>query len=180
MSGRRIVVVGATGSGKTTLARRLSQLLGVPHIEIDSLFWMPNWEMSPIETVRESISQSLGDGGWVVDGNYSETRVVTWVQADTIVWLDYPLWLILWRLFGRAIQRIVSREDLWDSGNRETWRGQFFSRDSLFLYAIKSRRKHKQYPALVNQPEYSHLTLVHLKSPREMETWLHSVAAEDG
>ncbi len=180
MSRRRIVIVGSTGSGKTTLAHRLSHLLGVPQIEIDALFWMPNWEMPPIETVRERIRQSLGDGGWIVDGNYSETRIVTWTQADTIVWLDYPLWLTLWRLFRRAIQRIVSQEDLWGSGNRETWHGQFFSRDSLFLYAIKSRRKHQQYPSLVNQPEYSHLTLVHLQSPHETETWLRSFAEEEG
>ncbi|MBK6711493.1 MAG: hypothetical protein IPG51_14325 [Chloroflexi bacterium] len=67
------------------------------------------------------------------------------------------------------------REVLWN-GNRETWRGQFFSRDSLFLYALTSRKKHHQtYPALLAQAEYAHLQVYRQRSPRDTDRWLQTL-----
>jgi len=171
-----IVVVGVTGSGKTTTARRLSVLLGVPHIELDSLHWLPDWQERPTDEFRSKLSDLLVDDHWIVDGNYSKVRDVIWRQTDTIVWLDYPLWLIMLQLLRRTIQRIVSRENLWNTGNRETWRKQFFSRESLFLWALKTyRRRKNEYPTLLKQPENAHLTLIRLRSIRETETWFSTL-----
>jgi hypothetical protein len=80
------------------------------------------------------------------------------------------------RLFKRTIRRIVTREELWN-GNRERFRDHFFSRDSLFLWALKSHPKQRQtYPAELQKPEYAHLVVFHLHSPRETETWLNNVS----
>jgi adenylate kinase family enzyme len=173
---KRIVVVGVAGSGKTTTARRLSGLLNSPHIELDSLHWLPDWQERTTSEFRAKLADMLLADRWVVDGNYSKARDVVWPQADTLVWLDYPLWRILWQLLRRTIQRIVSQENLWNTGNKETWRKQFLSRESLFLWALKTYRRRKQeYPTLLKLPENAHLKVIRLRSTSETESWLRSL-----
>ena len=170
--GQRIVVVGTTGSGKTTVARQLAQRLGYPHVELDALYWGPNWAEAPLDVFRERIVQALSANAWIADGNYGKVRDIVWGRADTLVWLDYRLPIILWQLARRAFQRILARKDLWN-GNRETFRGQFLSRDSLFLYALSSHSRHRrEYAAMLASSEYAHLALVHLRSPQETHEWL--------
>ena len=169
--GQRINVVGVTGSGKTTLARRLAQRLDMPHVELDELFWGPDWTETPDEIFIERVRQALAGERWVVDGNYSRIRDIIWARADAIVWLDYSFPCVFARLFRRSAGRIFTQEALWH-GNREGWRN-FASRDSIFLWQIKSyRRKRRQYLALMQRPEYAHLTFIHLTSPTQTEAWL--------
>lgn len=171
MTLQRIVVVGVTGSGKSTLALQLAERLDLPHIELDSLYWEPDWQGAPLDLFRARVAAALQSDEWVVDGNYSQVRDLVWRSADTWVWLDYPLPLILWRLLWRTLRRIVLREQLW-SGNRERFRNQL-SRDSLFLFAIQAQPRHRMnYPQIVRQPEYRHLDIVHLHSPGETAAWL--------
>ena len=171
----RVAVVGTTGSGKTTLAGQISHLLAIPHVELDSLHWEPNWTEAPVEVFRNRVAQALSGTAWVVDGNYSKVRDIVWSRADTIVWLDYSLTVILGQLVRRTVQRIATREELW-SGNRESLRTTF-SRESLFLWALRSyRRRQREYPALLARAEYAHLSIVHLRSPREALVWLSRLA----
>jgi len=171
---RRVVVVGTTGSGKTTLAREIARRLGIPHIELDALNWGPNWTEVPREVFRARVAAALEGEAWVVDGNYSAVRDIVWPRADTVVWVDYPLWLILWRLLLRTFRRTFTREELW-SGNRERFRDQFLSRDSLFLWALQTYRpRRRNYPRLFSQPEHAHLRAVRLRSPRETDAWLRA------
>ncbi len=175
--GRRIAVIGTTGSGKTTLARQLAQALKLKHIEIDALHWEPGWTPVPDYMFRQRIHDALQVDSWVTDGNYRKVRDIIWLQAETVVWLDYPLIVILWRLFWRAIRRTMRQELLWGT-NRETWRGQFFSRDSLFVWALQTYKRHRrEYPAFFAQPEHAHLRVVHLRSVRETKRWLARVTA---
>ncbi len=170
--GKRIVVVGTTGAGKTTLAQELSRRLGYPHIELDAMYWGPNWTPAPTDIFRQGVARALNGAAWVADGNYRKARDVIWARADTLVWLDYALPVIMWQLARRALRRIVTREKLW-GGNRETWQGQFLSRDSLFLWALTSHpRFSREYPLLLAQPEYAHLIVVRLHSPRAARAWL--------
>jgi len=173
--GRRIAVVGTTGSGKTTMARRIAQRLAINHVELDALHWGPNWTPAPLELFRARTKQALNGDAWVVDGNYSKVRDIVWGRADTIVWLDYPLLVILGRLVWRTLRRVFTREELWQ-GNRERFVAQFASRDSLFLWALRTYpRRRKEYPALIQRPEYIRLTVVHLRSPRAARDWLASL-----
>ena len=173
--GQRIAVVGTTGSGKTTLARQISRRLAIPHVELDALHWGPNWTSPPVELFRERVAQALSGDTWVVDGNYGKVRDIVWSRADTVVWLDYALPVIMGRLLWRTLGRIIGREELWNE-NREDFRAQFLSRDSLFLWALRTYpRRRREYPLLFRTPEHAHLKVVHLRSPRAERAWLASL-----
>lgn len=174
----RIAVVGTTGTGKTTLGRQLARLYQVPFVELDALHWEPNWTSAPTEVFRQRTEEATEVDGWVVDGNYGQVRDIVWTRATTVVWLDHPLWAIMWRLFWRTLRRTLNKETLWN-GNRERFWPQFFSRESLFLWALQTyRRRRREYPALLGQPEYSHLKLVRLRSSKETRRWLDDLMAE--
>ena len=177
---KRIAVIGTTGSGKSTLAEQAATLLGCPFIELDALFWNAGWQPTPKEEFRSRVDAALAGDCWTVGGNYSIARDLIWRRADTLVWLDYPLPLVLWRLGRRTIRRIVTREPLW-GGNVETWRGQFASRDSLFVWAFKTHaRRRREMPGLLAQPEYAHLQLLHFRTPRSATGWLQTLAMPGG
>ncbi|MFH1907706.1 MAG: adenylate kinase [Chloroflexota bacterium] len=132
---RRIAVVGTTGSGKSMLAENIAHRLHIPHIELDALYWQPNWKESPWEVMRERVEDFTRGPAWVTDGNYSFCRDIIWSRAQAVIWLDYPLPLILWRLWWRTWQRALQHEILWGTNYEKLW-PQFSSRDSIFWWAI--------------------------------------------
>ncbi len=170
-----LAIIGSAGAGKTTLACQVAQQLGLNHIELDALYWDADWTPASHELFRSRTAAALNGRHWVADGNYSIVRDIVWGRADSIVWLDYPLWLVLWRVWWRTLRRIWGREMLWN-GNREHWHNQFFSRDSLFLWIITShQRRRREYPTLFARPEYAHLHIVRLCSPRATQRWLEAL-----
>lgn len=172
---RRIAVVGTTGSGKSTLAGALAARLHLPHIETDALNWQPGWRPTSNEALRRRVDAATRANTWVMDGNYREVREIIWSRAQAVVWLDYPLVLILWRLWWRTWRRVLSKEHLWGT-NYEKLRPQFFSRDSLFLWALQTHwRRKKEYSALFADPECAHLQLYHFTSPRQTKLWLDKI-----
>lgn len=169
---KRIAVVGSSGAGKSTMAVALAKRLNIPHIELDALHWEPNWTEAKPEVLRERVTQALSGPGWVVDGNYGKLRDLVWGQAEVVVWLDFTLPVVMRRLFKRTIARAVKRQELW-SGNRESFRLSFFSRDSVLLWALRTHKlRHKENQAALAQPEYKHIKLVHLTTPKAAEDWL--------
>src|SRR4029079_15288008 len=83
--------------------------------------------------------------GWVVDGGYErKLGGIVLDRGDTVVWLDQPLPLILWRLLPRTLGRIRTKEELWGSGNRETWRDAFWGGESLFAWTIKTHYRRRR------------------------------------
>ena len=169
--GRRILVMGASGNGKTTVARALATRLGVPHVELDALHHGPNWTEPTVDEFRARVASAVADDAWVADGDYSsKLGDLVLERADTVIWLDQPLPLILWRLWRRTSRRIRRREELW-SGNRESWRGAFWGRESLFAWTVRSHfRKRRTFPPRFAR--HSHLEVVRLRSPREVERYL--------
>ncbi len=177
MVGRRIAVVGTTGSGKTTLAGQISERLKIRHVELDALHWQPNWTEAPLDVFRGRVECALTGDAWVIDGNYSAARDIIWTRADTIVWIDYALPLVLWRLVWRTLRRIATREELWN-GNREHWEA-LFGRDSLIAWALGTHPRHRRdYPILLQCPEYAHLAVYRLRSQRETDEWLTNLGAD--
>jgi adenylate kinase family enzyme len=174
-----IVVLGSTSSGKSTLAARLSAILGCPHLELDSLRFLPQWQVRANDEFRTLVDAATNKRCWVVDGNYSVTRDLTWGRADTIIWLDYRLSLILWRLTRRTIGRTINRTELWNTGNRDNIFKHFrLSDESLYYWAFKTYwRRKREIPLLIQKPEYRHLRFVHLTNPRQTEIWLKVVRA---
>ena len=175
----RVIVVGTTGSGKTTLAGQLAQKMNCPFIELDALFWNPGWVKTPPDEFRRRVVEAIAPERWAAGGNYSTARDLVWQRADSLVWLDYPLPLILLRLFKRTVRRIISQEELW-AGNRESFRASFMSRDSLFLWALQSNPKQRRtWPIELQKPEYAHLRVFHFRRPRETQAWLDAFTKDE-
>jgi adenylate kinase family enzyme len=173
---RRIVVIGDSCAGKTTLAKALAARLGYPHVELDALNWEPGWRPAPREEFRARISAALAAESWVVDGNYSVARDLIWGRADTLIWLDYPLRVTLPRLLQRTLRRSWTGEELWN-GNREQLR-ELFTRDSLLLYSLKTHHhRRRQYRAALSGPDFPHLHWVRLRTPTETDAWLRAFLA---
>ena len=173
---RRIAIVGTTGSGKSVLSEQLAQALSLKPIELDALFWMPDWQPALIELFRFRVEAATSAESWIIAGNYGQVRDLVWGRADTLIWLDYPLPLVLWRLLRRTVRRIISREDLWNTGNQETVGKAFFSRHSILLYALKiHRRNRERFQADVDSGAYGELDVQVFRSPGQLRRWLREL-----
>lgn len=171
----RISIIGTAGCGKTTLAKKLSRRLQIPHVELDSFNWGPNW--TPVENAvfLEQVDAALEQENWVMDGNYIRVRFDIWNRATHIVWLDYPRWRIMQQVTTRSIRRILTREELW-AGNRETIHKTFLSQESIIRFAWKSYARQKQdYEQFFSLSLFSHAEVVRLKTPRETQAWVDSL-----
>jgi adenylate kinase family enzyme len=166
----RVCVVGTSGSGKTTFARRLACIVGRSHTELDVLHWGPNWTARP-EFV--DLARAAADGpAWVIDGNYSKVRDYVWRRSTAIIWLDYAFATVLSRAVLRTARRIVTRERIY-AGNRESLRNALFHRDGIPWWVLRTyHRRRREYPALLASPEYAHAAVVRLSAPAEAEAFL--------
>jgi adenylate kinase family enzyme len=166
----RILVYGVTGSGKTTLARRMGELTGLPWHSVDDLTWEPNWVVVPIDEQRRRIDEICAGEEWILDTAYGKWREIPLARAELIVALDYPRWLSLSRLIRRTLARLVDRRTICN-GNRETLR-TLFARDSIVLWHFQSfQRKRARMRAWSSNPAGPE---VHrFTSPRQLEDWLH-------
>ncbi len=175
---RRIVVVGSSCSGKTTLANSLSKKLGSPYIELDATHWLPNWVQRPVEEFRKLTSVAIAEESWVVDGNYSSARDLVWPRATALVWLNYPFRIVFWRALRRTISRAITRKELY-SGNRETFAQAFFSRESILWWVITTfRRRRREYEAVFQRGDFPHLGVIELKRPTDADRLLQSLQAD--
>jgi adenylate kinase family enzyme len=172
----RIVVLGTSGSGKTTLARELARRLSIPHIELDALYWEPNWTEAPRPLFRARVEQAVQQDRWVLDGNYRSVRDIVWPRADTIVWLDYSMSVVFSRVFVRTMQRCWTRQELW-SGNRERFWTQFFTADdSILVWVITSWRKHRRdYPKALREQVRIGTCVIRFARPADAQRWLCTV-----
>lgn len=162
----RVLVIGTCGSGKTFFAHQLAQLLDCPHIEMDSLYWGPDWQAVAPEVFAASVHSASTGECWVADGNYSATRHVLWPRATHVVWLNYSRWTVLSRLIGRTLSSALSRKPLYN-GNRESLRTAFFSKKSVILWSIRTHRSNQaRYRLLRDDPAFAHLHWTELRQPR--------------
>jgi adenylate kinase family enzyme len=145
---RFAIVASASGNGKTTVGRQLAAQLGLPFLELDSLFHGPNWTQRPLTEIRTQLEPVLAQPGWVIDGVYMRyLGDLVPGNADLIVWLDLPIRVWLPRLLRRTQHRIGTREQLWN-GNTESWRGVLVGSNALLPYALRSHfRRRRQWPA---------------------------------
>jgi energy-coupling factor transporter ATP-binding protein EcfA2 len=175
----RILILGGTGSGKTTLARELAAALQVPHVELDSLYFGPEFSTAPLPLLRERTSAAIAGDRWVTDGNKRAVRDLVWPRADTIVWLDYPLGLRVWRLAKRARGRTsVLRAEAAETDRKSGLPGQYLAAARGVLTALRSHAgQRREYPRMFAEPANEHLVVVRLRSPRATRQWLTRVTA---
>ena len=171
---KRLVVVGVTSSGKSTLAEHLAKRFGLAYIELDALYWEPNWQGASLEVFRARVEKATKAEKWIVSGNYHVVRDLIWPKADAILWLDYPLWTVFWQLTCRTVKRWWTQELLWSTNRERLWvHFKLWSTDSLYHWLFKTYwRRKREIPLLLAQAEHRHLTLIRFRRPNETQAWL--------
>lgn len=169
----KIIILGSSCSGKTTLGRKLSILNQAKHIDLDDFNWLPDWKSRPTDELISKVDKAIwGESRWVISGNYRNTHSMTMPQATCVIWLDFRLRLVLWRMLKRTIKRIVTKEETCN-GNYETISGAFFDKGNLFSYTVNTYQERKKQFSILGQ-QYPHLKIYRIKSPLRLRRFIAS------
>jgi hypothetical protein len=169
---RRVAVIAsASGNGKTTLAREIARRLGTQAIELDALVHGPNWQETPDDELRATLTPMLRRDSWVCDGTYRhKIGDLVLEHADIIVWLDLPVVVWLPRLLRRTLRRVRGREPLWND-NTESLASALGGKDALIPFALRSHfKRRREWPR-----EFAHRPVVRLRTRRDVTNLLESV-----
>lgn len=174
---QRIIVAGSSGAGKSTLAREVSRLLDLPYTELDALHHGPNW--TPRPDFRSDVEQFTAQDSWVTEWQYTAVKPLLAERADTVVWLDYPRPLVIWRVTTRTVRRNLSGEILWN-GNREPGLFHcFFHPMGVVPWSWRThgRNRREVVQLAATAP---HLRTIRLPSPAVATAWLRELQRNDG
>ena len=101
---RRVMIIGAGGAGKSTLARRVGERTGLPVVHLDACYWRAGWVETPADEWRERVRALAAEDAWVMDGNYGGSMDLRLARADTVVFLDLPRLTMVARILGRWLR----------------------------------------------------------------------------
>ena len=167
---QRVMIIGGPGSGKSTLARALGKKFGLPVTHIDQLQFGFGWvEVDPAKRDAQ-VRKVVARESWIIDGNYSSTAEDRMTRADTLIWLDIPLWHRLWRVARRTLKYYgQSRPDL-PAGCPERFSVEFI------LYILSSNKRQKAKAADRYTTMSQEAQAVHLRSSRDVQMFLEQLA----
>lgn len=134
---KRVLVIGAGGSGKTTVARRLAQRTGLPLFHLDALYWRSGWQPTPPDDWRAKVLALIGREAWIIDGNYGGTLDARLEACDTVVFLDLPRLVCLWRVLKRQVRHVGRVRSELPPGCRERLSWEFLA----WIWTYPSRRR---------------------------------------
>jgi adenylate kinase family enzyme len=161
----RVVVVGTTGSGKTTLARALAQAYNLPHTSLDTLHWRPNWQPAPQDEFIRDVQATIAADRWVMEGNYRAVREMIWERADTIVWIDLPFFVNARQLLRRTLVDCRTGRPICNGNQQRLWELIKWP-DGLWIWFFRTYfRRRRQYTAMRQEPRYAGKQWIHLTSP---------------
>lgn len=167
---RKIALFGPPATGKSTLAEWLSAELGRPHTDLDDLLFTPDGPL-PLSEFRHKAGEIAQRDAWIVEGNFSKLADVVWHRADVLVWLDFPLPLIVYRIVRRSLHQLTGHEDS-PQARRLTWSKAFFHRRSLLRTAVRKYRNNRpRYAQQVSETADRGVEVVRLRNPREVRGW---------
>ncbi|MCJ8311446.1 MAG: adenylate kinase [Saccharospirillaceae bacterium] len=171
---KKINVIGTTGSGKSTFSKLLANKIGCPYIQMDQLYWKPNWIEATDDEFIPKVKVAVSGDSWVLDGNYSRTNDIKWENADTIIWVDFSFFRTLLQLFKRTVIRLMSKQELWlGTGNKESFCKSFMSKKSIFVWFFKNYQKNKsRYSELMQSPKVKHVEFIRLRNPKEVKQFI--------
>jgi adenylate kinase family enzyme len=176
-----VLIAGVTGSGKTTLARRLAAVWDLRHVEIDGLFHGPDW--TPRPAFLDDVRTFAAEERWVTEWQYTSkgTDEILAPRAEMVLWLDYPYRVVRSRLVRRTVARHVLRTQLWN-GNRERGLLNIFHRDpedNILRWQTHTLHKWTERMPHV-EARFPHLDIVRFTHPTETERWLSVQAGASG
>ncbi|MFC7496257.1 MULTISPECIES: adenylate kinase [unclassified Nocardioides] len=168
-SAQRILVYGATGSGKSIMASRLSELTAISWTSVDDICWGPGWVQMPQDEQVAHFDALTRRPSWILDSAYGGWRHLVHDRADLVVALDYSRLTSLTRLLRRTASRIRDRQEICN-GNHESWR-TVFARDSLVVWHFTSfrnkRREMRAWAAAADGP-----CVIRLSRPADARSFL--------
>ena len=170
---QRVLILGICGAGKSTLARELASRLGLPLIHLDKEYWQPGWKL-PDEVWWHARVQELASGDrWIMDGSYSSTLHLRLPRADTIIHLDFPRRIVMYRILKRVISGYgKTRPDLTDDCP------EHFDWDFLkFVWSFPYKVRPNVESILSGREPVQ--TLFRLRSPREVRQFLDTVVRDN-
>ncbi len=168
----RYLVVGTSGAGKSTFAQALAEATQCPWVELDALYWGPQWQAVPHEQFERDVLAATTGERWVADGNYSAVRDVLWPRATHIVWLNHGRWTVFSRVLWRTLVRGMANAPL-SHGNRESLRMAFFSRDSILWWSYSTFSKNRaRFAALRDSHQHAHLEWTEITRSSESRAFI--------
>ncbi|TVQ27683.1 MAG: hypothetical protein EA383_02055 [Spirochaetaceae bacterium] len=181
--GTRIHIYGNSCSGKSTLAEKLAHAYGLRCVDLDRINWQPDWvalaTTDPDLFITRINEETEGDE-WIVAGSYTRfCRQTFWPRLQTIIWLDLPVPVLLWRVVKRSWRRWRTQELLWGTNRERFWPHlKVWNRDSLIWWIVsQSRNKRETLLRVMADPRYTHIRVIRIRSVRELEFFC---AAIDG
>lgn len=170
---KRVIVIGSGGAGKSTFARALGTRTGLPVIHLDQEYWGPNWKEPPAEEWKAKVTAMTEREAWIMDGNFGGTRELRMRAADTIVFLDLPRRVCLYRILKRTIKYYGrSRPDMTE-GCKERFDLEFI----LWIWNYPDRTRKRVTDEIGQFPGKRY---VRLCSGREIKEFLQNVDLTDG
>lgn len=167
---KKILIIGSSGAGKSTLARRLHEANGIELIHLDKVFWRPNWVETPKDEWKETVGKLLEKDSWIMDGNYSATLEMRIAACDTVIFLDMPRTICVWRAVKRVlVYRKNTRPDMAE-GCDERFDLEFYK----WIWNYPKRSKPK-IEALLKRFQDAK-TIVRLQSKSEIENFFENVS----
>ena len=166
-------MIGTGGAGKSTFARALGERLGLPVIHLDREYWRAGWVKPPKDEWRLRVEELSARDAWVMDGNYSGTFDVRFDACDTVIFLDLPRAVCLWRVLKRAVTyRGRSRPDMAE-GCHEKIDLEFVS----WIWGYRSTRRPKVLALLERHSRDKRI--IHLRTSAEVEKFLESQTGQN-
>ena len=164
---RKIIITGTTCTGKTTLGKKIAEEFSIAQIDLDDIHFLPNWIEKENDVFVNDVNTELRKHQeWIVTGSYqSLLKDTVWQKANLIIWLDYPLHLILRRYFIRTYKRVFLKEKC--CGDNYETLGKTFSKESLFLWIFKTYWHRKRRLKIWQTNLFSHKEWLVLKKPKE-------------
>ena len=170
---KRIQIMGCSGEGKSTLARKLGEKTGLPVIHIDQLFWKPGWVESGKEEIDQKILAAAAGEKWIMDGNYTRTLTQRLERCDLVIYLDFPRWFCIWSILRRYFQNIGKVRPDMPEGCLEKVDREFLT----WVWEYNGKHREKFYEAFAMMPRGK---VIILKNRREVKKFLKQIGGHDG